>query len=211
MIVFIDGESCRKGLSRVLLEQEAIDTQRSMQKYSLVPLLEDILGQKNLTVRYYASEIRLPTGYTPSQDVLKHVSYIRDYSRRWVPALLQQGVVYIKAGYLKVKQTKECRNCRSTQDVLQEKGVDVRIAVGLLDHAYSTSDTTIVLFSSDTDLCPAIHKARSHGVRVIYLAFADSVNRAVSAAATETITMPSHKIQAYYTLTHLHFSQCLQR
>ncbi len=197
MKVYIDGENCRKGLTRVLQDAGDISSARDMETYRLRELLIDILGIEDFSVSYYASEIRMPNGYNPSSDVEQHVRKIREYTRKWVPVLRQQNIEYIKAGYLKVKSTKECRNCHTTQDVLQEKGVDVRIATDMLEDAYTQAQDIIVIMSSDTDLCPALHKIKKHGAKVIYIAFADSINRAVSAVAHQTLTVSIPKVRKY--------------
>jgi uncharacterized LabA/DUF88 family protein len=199
--IYIDGENCRKGLTRVLISEGTITGSREMENYNLRALLVDMLASEDIAVSYYASEIKLPNGYTPSNDVMQHVTRIREYSRKWVPALKEQGINYIKAGNLKVKTAKECRNCHEVQEVLQEKGVDVRIAADMLEEAYTESDTTIVIMSSDTDLCPALHKIRAKGVKVIYIGFADSINRAVSAVANETLTVSIPKVNQYFPTT----------
>lgn len=124
MKVYIDGENCRKGLTRVLQEAGDITDSREMESYRLRELLADILvvSSDEFEVSYYASEIRMPNGYQPSQDVMQHVARIREYSRKWVPALIGQNISYVKAGYLKVKPTKECHNCHTVQEVLPRKG-----------------------------------------------------------------------------------------
>jgi len=200
MKVYIDGENCRKGLARVLEEAGDITNARQMQSYRLRELLADILVAETdaFDIDYYASEIRMPNGYQPSSDVMQHVARIREYSRKWVPSLQAQNVAYIKAGYLKAKAAKECRNCHITQEVLQEKGVDVRIATDMLEDAYTHRQDTIVIMSSDTDLCPALHKIKNQGAKVIYVCFADSINRAVSAVANQTLTIPIPKVRQYF-------------
>lgn len=129
-----------------------------MTSYRLRDLLSDVLETTEFEINYYSSEIRLPNGYQPSEDVMQHVTTIREYTRKWVPTLKAQNITYVKAGYLKVKPAKECRNCHVSQDVLQEKGVDVRLATDMLEDAHSGQQNTIILLSSDTDLCPALHK-----------------------------------------------------
>lgn len=197
MKVYIDGENCRKGLTRVLKEEGAITNPRHMESYRLTDLLKDILGVEELEINYYASVIKLPYGYTPSEEVMNHVERIKAYNRKWVPALQAQDITYTKAGTLKVRSSKECRSCGEVQDILQEKGVDVRIATDMLEAAYSGNEKSLALLSSDTDLCPAIHKIKAKGTKVIYIGFADSINRAVSAVADQTITISIPKTVKY--------------
>lgn len=67
----------------------------------------------------------------------------------------------------------------------------------MLEDAYTKNQDTIVVMSSDTDLCPALHKIKAQGAKVIYVCFADSINRAVSAVANQTLTIPIPKVQQY--------------
>ena len=56
-------------------------------------------------------------------------------------------------------------------DGYHEKGVDVQIAVDLLIGAYENLWDKVILVSSDTDLLPAIRKARELGKTVEYVGF----------------------------------------
>lgn len=55
-----------------------------------------------------------------------------------------------------------------------EKGVDVNIAVDILVATYENICDRIILVSSDTDLLPAIKKARGKGKVVEYIGFSHS-------------------------------------
>jgi uncharacterized LabA/DUF88 family protein len=200
MQVYIDGENCRKGLVRVLQDTGLIHNSREMTTYKLRELLVDVLNSDSgLEINYYASKIKLPHGYTPAADVMAHVNVIRQFTRQWVPTLERQGITYVKAGYLKVKSGTKCPNCGHVQDVLQEKGVDVRVATDVLSAAYTQEKPTIVLFSSDSDLIPALARAKEQGAKIIYVCFADYVNYAVSRVADETVSIPTEKVKKYFT------------
>ncbi len=56
-------------------------------------------------------------------------------------------------------------------DDYHEKGVDVQIAVDILIGAYENLYDTVILVSSDTDLIPALAKARSMKKKVEYVGF----------------------------------------
>lgn len=198
LTVYIDGENFRKNLVRSLTDAKMLSSERNLLTYPIRALIEDILESKDTAINYYSSKIKLPQGYTPSDDVLSHVDSIREYSRHWVSSLVNQNISYIKAGNLKVRTSKPCRNCHTTQDILQEKGVDVRIAIDILESAYEGgSGKTIVIASSDTDLCPVIHKVQAKGVRVVYLCFATHINRALAAVSDETVAISEGKLRKY--------------
>jgi len=58
-----------------------------------------------------------------------------------------------------------------TNNKFHEKGVDVNMAVDILVAAYENLCDTIILVSSDTDLLPAIKKAKEKGKTVEYVGF----------------------------------------
>lgn len=60
--------------------------------------------------------------------------------------------------------------------VFHEKGVDVELAVDLLVGAYENLYDTAVIVSSDTDLIPAMSKAKSLGKSVEYIGFSHQIS-----------------------------------
>ena len=59
-----------------------------------------------------------------------------------------------------------CRVCGAVRERLEEKGVDVNLAVDLVSGAHQRSYDVGVVCSTDTDLVPALRLARELGVRV---------------------------------------------
>lgn len=62
-----------------------------------------------------------------------------------------------------------------------EKGVDVNMAVDILVAVYENLCDNIILISSDTDLLPAIKKAREKGKKVEYIGFSHKPSLAMVA------------------------------
>ena len=60
-----------------------------------------------------------------------------------------------------------------------EKGVDVHIAVDILIGAYENLYDTLIIVSSDTDLIPALAKARLMHKRVEYIGFSHKPSHAI--------------------------------
>ena len=56
-------------------------------------------------------------------------------------------------------------------DGFHEKGVDVKIAVDILSGSYENLCDAVLLVSSDTDLIPAIHKAKLLKKTIEYIGF----------------------------------------
>ena len=68
----------------------------------------------------------------------------------------------------------------------REKGVDVNIAVDMLVATYENLCDRIILISSDTDLLPAIKKAREKGKIVEYIGFSHKPSIAMVANCSES-------------------------
>lgn len=73
-----------------------------------------------------------------------------------------------------------------TGNVYHEKGVDVNIAVDLLSAAYENLCDRIILVSSDTDLLPAVDKAKTKGKIVEYVGFSHKPSIAMVARCNES-------------------------
>lgn len=198
MKIFIDGENFRHGLKNALVELGVTSSSAKLKKYKITDLLCDVLAVDDLEIIYYSSRVKLPQGYKPNKRLLGLAEEIKAESRVWLANVVSQGIELVKAGNLKIKQSKPCHNCRKKQEVLQEKGVDVRLAVDVLELVYEKKPAKIGIFSSDTDLCPAIHKAVNKKTNVVYLCFANSINRAVSAASSQTVSISLEKVKEYY-------------
>lgn len=67
-----------------------------------------------------------------------------------------------------------------------EKGVDVNIAVDMLIATYENLCNRIILISSDTDLLPAVKKAKEKGKIVEYVGFSHKPSIAMVANCTES-------------------------
>lgn len=66
---------------------------------------------------------------------------------------------------------------------MQEKGVDVGIAVDMVVDALKGSVQEVVIVSSDTDLLPAIAAVKAAGVSVTYIGFSNKTTKAIVAQA----------------------------
>ncbi len=101
---------------------------------------------------YYAGRIKAKPGDLHSIGMMKS-------QQKLTTKLLNAGWE-IKLGYI-----------MESFGEFHEKGVDVNIATDLLIGAYENLYNTVYLVSSDTDLIPAIEKAISKGLRIVYVGF----------------------------------------
>lgn len=80
-----------------------------------------------------------------------------------------------------------------------EKGVDVNIAVDMLVAAYENLCDRIILVSSDTDLLPAIKKAKEKGKVVEYIGFSHMPSVAMVANCSESRLLKKEDIMPFLT------------
>lgn len=104
-----------------------------------------------INASYYIGAVRT--------DGRKKTQKMHDNQQKLFAHLKKNGFNYV-LGYL-----------LKTGDDWHEKGVDVNIAVDILVAAYEDICDRIILVSSDTDLLPAIKKAREKGKIVEYIGF----------------------------------------
>lgn len=84
-----------------------------------------------------------------------------------------------------------------TNNRFHEKGVDVNIAVDILVAAYENLCDRIILVSSDTDLLPAIKKARQLGKIVEYVGFSHQPSLAMIANCTESRLLKKDDLEGF--------------
>lgn len=101
---------------------------------------------------YYVGLVRKEVGNTKSEELVR--------SQQKLFANLQKLSWIVKIGYM-MKQDKDYK----------EKGVDVKLAVDILDMAYQDRYDTAIIISSDTDLIPAIIRAKELGKIIEYIGF----------------------------------------
>jgi len=78
-----------------------------------------------------------------------------------------------------------------------EKGVDVQIAVDMLVATYENLCDRIILVSSDTDLSPAIKKARQKGKVIEYIGFSHKPSVAMVRFCNESRILSREDIQPF--------------
>lgn len=101
---------------------------------------------------YYVGLVRKETGNLKSEELVK--------DQQKLFANLQKQGWLVKIGYM-MKHDKDYK----------EKGVDVKLAVDILDMAYQDKYDTAIVVSSDTDLIPAIIRTKELGKIVEYIGF----------------------------------------
>jgi len=101
---------------------------------------------------YYVGLVRKEKGNLKSEELVRN-------QQRLFANLQNQGWE-IKKGYMMARDKD-----------YKEKGVDVKLAVDILDMAYQNKYDTAVVVSSDTDLIPGVVRAKELGKKIEYIGF----------------------------------------
>jgi len=117
------------------------------EKFTKFLISKRFLVSKN----YYIGAIREERNNPKSKELMS--------GQRKLTGILQRDGWVVKFGHM------------LKADGYHEKGVDVQIAVNLLIGAYENLYDTAILVSSDTDLIPALAKAREMKKRIEYIGF----------------------------------------
>lgn len=195
MRVLIDGENLRHQVAHILYTNNKIKEKNGYFPFHLVAFLEEVLGDKALEPVYYTTRIKQPNMPVPIR-LQKHITTIGEANRRWVADLTNQKVKVVKAGHLRIRESSACIHCHKKTLVLQEKGVDVRVATDLVQT--TSKEGYITLASSDSDLTPAMQAAKANGIRITYLCYAGWLNRSVSAQAHKTVTFDDADVVRHF-------------
>lgn len=197
MKVFIDGENMRHRLVSVLLESGRIHDSDDHFRADIRRLVTDTLGVAPDQISYFTTRIRQPEHEIPDR-LRDKITQIQESHRRWIAELTNQGIRVVKAGLLKVRESNACVHCGKRTLVLQEKGVDVRMATEMVMAAVHDNEKSLVVMSSDADMIPAIEVVRRAGTRVIYLCFEGEENEALRLIADEMVTYSRREILDVY-------------
>lgn len=81
--------------------------------------------------------------------------------------------------------------------IYHEKGVDVHLAVDMLVATYENFADRIILVSSDTDLEPAIQKAKEKGKIVEYIGFSHKASVAMVRFCTESRLLTKEDLEQF--------------
>ncbi|MBI2117311.1 NYN domain-containing protein [Candidatus Peregrinibacteria bacterium] len=141
-------------------------------------------GRKVVSATYYVGKVRA-RGDAKSEE-------LRQWQQRLVAHLQNMGWC-VEYGHM-----------LENNGVFQEKGVDVHIAVDLLEGAYANAYDTAVLVSSDTDLIPAVHSVRRKRKKVEYIGFAHRPSFGLIKNVDSTTTLRREDLVGFLKGRHDH-------
>ncbi len=187
-IVLIDGENLVYGIRHLLGDNGNKVTRSVVENYNFRGLIEELLAD-NLPsdVLWFGARLRL---YDQTADIKKKSREAIKYQAKFVNLIQKQKITFIKVGYLRARESDSCEKCGHKTWKLAEKGVDVGLAVRMVQEA--GQDTEIVVISADTDLLPAFQASSKLGAKLMHIGYETSPIYALTKASdkTRTITLP---------------------
>lgn len=187
-IVLIDGENLVYGLRHLLGKKGNKAPRSALENFNFRGLVEEILAD-NLPseILWFGARLRL---YDQSTELKRKSSEAIKTQAKFVNQIQQQRITFIKVGYLRARESDPCEKCTHQTWKLAEKGVDVGLAVRMVQAANKT--TEIVVISADTDLLPAFLASTKLGAKIMHIGYETSPIYALTKASdkTRTITLP---------------------
>ena len=201
--IYIDGQNFLYKAADILMGAGKITTKDELTKIDIRALIENIVG-KDVEIVYYGAKVNVRRDL--GEEIEEKTRRFSDVSRRIRNILNVQDITFVESGKLKVRDSDVCHNCIHKDLRLQEKGVDVGIAVGMVADALQKRVDEIVLVSSDTDLLPAIDIIKTAGVTVTYIGFSNKTTRAIVAKADRTEIIRDQEILDAYDAMNGNFA-----
>ena len=193
-IIYIDGENFLFRVADVLINAGAIKSKDDIVALDCRYLFENALTADNPVIRYYGTRLKL-INRTP--ELKKKTTRIINARRKLASSLFKQKVEFVNSGRLKLRDGDKCKKCGRQDLHLQEKGVDVRIAVDIITE--SRPGCELYLVSSDTDLLPAVERAKSQGSKIIYVGLYNNLTTALAKNATGVAVLRETEILNAFT------------
>lgn len=169
LLVIIDGSNFYHGSKNLCPEIH-------LTNFNYRNLIEEMVGQKKVSILYCVGEIKRENNNKKSEGM-----YAQQQSLFY--SLEKQNIKIFKGFMLK------------SDGKFHEKGVDVRIAVEVLKGALKNEYDVCILFSSDTDIIPAIAEAIRVNKKVIYAGFEGRLSRAMMRNCSKTLIIKSKLIK----------------
>ena len=183
-IIYIDGENFLFRVADILMSAKIIKNKDDIVSFDFKRLFENALSAKDPIIRYYGTRLRL---IERPPELKRKTTRIIDARRKLASSFSRQGVKFVNSGRLKLRDGDRCKKCGNSDLHLQEKGVDVRIAVDIVTE--SRRGRELYLVSSDTDLLPAVEKAKSLEAEIIYVGFYNNLTTALAKHCAGTVIL----------------------
>ncbi len=187
-IVLIDGENLAYGLRHLLGKNGNKASRTAIEDFNFRGLMEELLADGLPSeILWFGARLRL---YEHSDELKRKSSKAIQLQAKFVNKIQQQKITFIKVGYLRARESDPCEECSHKAWKLAEKGVDVGLAVRMVQEA--NKSTEIIVISADTDLLPAFLASTKLGAKIMHIGYETSPIYALTKASnkTRTITLP---------------------
>lgn len=181
--VYIDGQNFLYKASEVLIDAGKIANKNELTKIDIRGIMEGIFGA-GVGIVYFGAKVRVRKEL--GEDIECKTKVFSDVARRLRNTLNAQKITFNESGQLKVRDSDICKHCNHSDRRMQEKGVDVGMAVSMVRDTLTKAVDRVVLVSSDTDLLPALKIAKASGAEVVYVGFNNKTTKAIVASADLT-------------------------
>ena len=199
-IIYIDGQNFLYRAAEYIIAAGLASNKQDIHAIDLPFLFNQFTSTKDLEIRYYSvANIRRQDHYGP--EIYEKSVLFADNLRRLRSYLTKTGVIFKPAGTLKVRERDICKTCGTADYKLQEKGVDVGLAVDLVTDAFQGEVDHIILVSSDTDLIPALRIVKAINKTLTYVSFPDQQTLAIARLADTVEIISNEKIIEAYRRT----------
>jgi uncharacterized LabA/DUF88 family protein len=185
-ILFIDWENFKKKLESVF-EKERVERKFKWYEYNFLGLFNQVLQGIEIDQKiFYAARITIhPLTEEKSKELVEEQRLLKTYLER-------QGFEFILGGRVRGNIVIDRKGKETV--IFKEKGVDVQIAVDMLNMACDGELKTAILASSDSDLQPAIRSLRKRSVECIYLGFEMEPNKGLTYTTSRTILIRNSEV-----------------
>jgi hypothetical protein len=187
-IVLIDGENLAYGLRHLLGKNGNKASRSAIENFNFRGLIEELLADSLPSeILWFGARLRL---YDQSVELKRKSSEAIKAQAKFMNQIQQQKITFIKVGYLRARESDPCEKCSHQTWKLAEKGVDVGLAVRMVQEAKKS--TEIVVISADTDLLPAFLASTKMGAKIMHIGYETSPIYALTKASDKTriITLP---------------------
>lgn len=186
-IVFIDGENLIYQLIDILVRNKLIKQRADLQKIDIISLFAKAVKDniKPIQVRYYGTKLHEVDDL--GEEVHEQSKVMLQHRKDWDKWLKIQHIEFITAGNLKARK-------RGDQVVFQEKGVDVRIAVDMVQSAYENKNLHFVIISNDSDIIPALRIVKEQKHMITYVGMRGNLNKAIKGNVDKVVSYSKEDI-----------------
>lgn len=184
-ILFVDGRNFLSKANFIISQQGEKNTDFST--YNFRGLFDKVLSGivRDKEIFYFGRLLKHPETLEKSKKLIEKQRKLKDH-------LETQGFEVIFAG--RVRGHIEKCSQGHTNLTFKEKGVDVKLAVDMLNLASKKELKTAIIGSSDSDLQPVVKALEEIGVERIYFGFENNLNKGLTFTTNRTILIRNSEI-----------------